>query len=158
LAQHVRRFTLRDWYDADDVQVKRKITQTRRGVDVLREAVFANSHSGKDFEKWMKRISGDHPDALLALLLPTLVRLEKFDLSLRSGYLYFDQMLTRAIAKEKPFDKQPLFPALKEFMHQPLWEWYIPAGSGKPMWQDRSISSKYIILFQSIPNIRSIFA
>jgi hypothetical protein len=154
-AQHVRQFTLRDMYSDDYDQTKSSENRTWKVEGVLREAVFANSHSGKDFEEWMMRISGDHPDALLAILLPTMVRLEKLGLMLRSDYPYFDRMLTRAIGKEKPFDSQLLFPVLKEFMHQPSLEWYTNRRFRD--WRHQSIGSKYIILFQSFPEIRSIY-
>jgi hypothetical protein len=157
LAQFVRQFTLRDAHERNDFPTTSNANWTGKVEGVLREAVFANSHSGKDFEEWIMRISGDHPDALLAILLPTMVRLEKLDLMLRSDYVYFDRILTRAIGKEKPFDKQPLYPVLKDFMHQASWEWYTSPRSGRSISRYQAIDSRYIILFQCFPQIRSIF-
>jgi hypothetical protein len=70
---------------------------------------------------------------------------------------YFDRMISRAVAKEKPFDKQPLFQVLTDFMHAPSWQPVTGIGSGDESWSPQPMSSKYVISFQNFPRIRSIF-
>jgi hypothetical protein len=153
LAQYVRQFTLRDPIDNFQPNGHQNRPLDVRGV--LREAIFSNSHSAEEFDEWTMHVASDHPDALLAILLPTMVKLEKLDLMLRNSPLYFDRMIVRAVAKQKPFDKQPLFPALKHFMHIPSWE----PGSifTKRSCDYQPMDSRYSTIFQSFPNICSIF-
>jgi hypothetical protein len=114
LAQHVRWFTLRDPYEYYDVQTPeyyREQTSLSKAEaydaeDVLREAVWASSHSGKDFEIWIWNVARDHTDALLTILIPTMVSLERLDLMIRhTQWQYFERMIRRAITNEKPFDR-----------------------------------------------------
>jgi hypothetical protein len=172
LAQYVRRFTLRDPYQYYEVPVpqeyyddhtNRSKTETLNVEDVLREAVWANSHSDQDFEKWMWSVSLNHPDALLAILLPTMGRLKKLDLMIRFGYWeYFERMVIRAVAHEKPFDRQPLFTTLTDFMHAASWELPSFQGfnngqfNGRP-WVMERVGFNYNIWFQRFPCVGSIF-
>jgi hypothetical protein len=156
-AHYVRRFTLRNQYDRNDFRAngnEKHRTLDVRGV--LKEAIFANSHSAGEFEQWMKHVADNHPDALLAILLPTMVRLEKLDMMIRLEYPYFDRMLMRGIAKEKPFDRLPLFPALTDFMHVASYE---SEDKSQPQtsFGYQAMSSKYSMLFQNFPCIRAIY-
>jgi hypothetical protein len=160
LAQHVRCFTVRDPfqgfdyddYDDWDVKTYHKETEVTDVSGVLRDAIYAYSHSPKEFEKWTWYVERGYPDALLALLLPTMARLEKLDIMLRPGYQYFDRMIMRAVTHEKPFDKTPLFQELTSFMHVSSWTPYPDLSHGFGQ-----IISDYTILFQSFPRIQSIF-
>jgi hypothetical protein len=87
----------------------------------------------------MWNVARDHTDAMLAIIFPTMVRLEKLDLILRFRYWqYFELMIRRAVAHEKPFDKQPLFMSLTDFMYVSSWdlpgvdEFYYRRFSGRP--------------------------
>jgi hypothetical protein len=157
LAQYVRRFTVRDPYQTPDPPSHDNKTELPDISGVLGDASFANSHTPEEVQEWTWHVGRDYPDAILALLLPTMVRLEKLDIMLRSGYRYFDRMIRRAVAHEKPFDCQPLFPALTEFMHLPSWEPDVVGGFNTLSWNFEPICSNYTILFQSFPRIRSIF-
>jgi hypothetical protein len=162
LAHCARQFTLRDPYDRRKPNFSRGY-QTSKVEGLLEEAILANSHSIEEYKGWVGIVSADGPDAILAILLPTMVRLEKLDLMLRPYYLYFDRMIIRAVTKEKPFDRQPLLPELTSFMHARSWEldYYNTTpdcyGRADPTWEHPPVSSKYSILFQNFPRIRSIY-
>jgi hypothetical protein len=159
VAQYVRRFTLRDPYNDKEVRIKGNENRIWAVSGVLEDAILANSHSSKESEQWMIDVSEDQPDALLAILLPTMVRLEKLDLMLRSHYPYFHRMIKRAIGKEKPFDREPLFTALTEFMHAASWNERWPDNQfGEVFLNHQLMTSQYSIMFQNFPRIRSIFA
>jgi hypothetical protein len=84
IAQHVRQFTLRDLLSK--VQPNSNTERTKLDVeDVLTEAIIASSHSTDESEEWMMDLAADHPNAILAILLPTMVKLEKLDLMLRGN-------------------------------------------------------------------------
>jgi hypothetical protein len=163
LAQYVGRFTLRDpyeYYNFENIGTENRASAVN---GVLREAVFANSHSEEEFGIWKGHVARDRPDALLAILLPTMVGLEKLDLILGCNWWqYFGRMLTRAVGHEKPFDKQPLFTRLTEFVHAASWD-LLPAGGilhnpfvSRP-WIPEPIGFDYNILFQNFPRVRSIY-
>lgn len=60
-----------------------------------------------------------HHDFILALLLPSLLNVEKvaLDLSLGKDYVFLERMMGRAARKEKTLDIQPLFQALTVFVY-----------------------------------------
>jgi hypothetical protein len=158
LAQSVRRFTLRDPHKIADLKTRSKENLAWDVSDsggVVKDAISANSYSVEEFDEWMIRVSEGYPDALLTILLPTMVRLKKLDLVLRPEYLYFERMLTRAIGRKKPFDRQPLFPELTEFMHAASWE--VDDSSPVDYSSPQPMSLKYSTLIQAFPCIRSIF-
>jgi hypothetical protein len=156
LAHYVRYFTLRD--PLSRAQPGSHHNQMLEVVGDLKEAVLSSSHSAGEFERWINDIEVGCPDALLAILLPTMVRLEKLDLMIRSDYSYFDRMITRAVNKKRPFDGQPLFSVLTNFMH--AQSWYLEEWDEYPDewdWYNQRMSFKYALLFQNFPRIRSIF-
>jgi hypothetical protein len=155
IAHQIRRFTLRQEHlYNDNANIHHSTRSSTREVrDILKEAISANSHSAEEVSEWMIHAVANDPDALLALLLPAMPRLEELDLTLRLDYLYFDRMLTRAIAKKKPFDKQPLFPALTDFMHVASVHYRF----GACHFNHHPMSSQYGLWFQNFPCIRSIF-
>jgi hypothetical protein len=155
-ARYVRRFTLRDPYDDRDVRTNSIKDQVSDVKGVLKEAIFANSHSAKEFETWTTHVTNNCSDALLAILLPTMVRLQELDLMIRSKYSYFDRMIMRGIAHEKPFDEYPLFATLIDFMHSGPYE---PAELDQidAPFRRQLMSPKYSVLFQNFPRVRSIF-
>jgi hypothetical protein len=155
LAQHVRHFTLRDPFSKARPNGNETQISDVRGA--LEEAIFAGSHSAEEFRKWIIGVVSDQPDAILAVLLPTMIRLEKLDLMLRSNYPYFDQMIIRAITKEIPFDRQPLFAEITAFMYTTSWKIDHKFGRRDPPWKNQPVRSNYAILFPNFPRIRSIF-
>ena len=60
-----------------------------------------------------------HYDLVLALLLPALLKVEilVLDLDIVCNTYYFEHMMRRAACREKPFDSQPSFQALRVFAH-----------------------------------------
>lgn len=62
-----------------------------------------------------------HHDLILALLLPSLLKVEKIVLDLKFGFHthYLERMIQKAARRERPFDIQPPFETLKVFEHSP---------------------------------------
>ena len=149
LAYLVRRLTMReefsDGYDSRFKVEEGLPANTVEVADIFKHAVEAASHNQEEEKEWLTHLSwADHADAMIALLLPALPRLEKLDLQLMYDSMYFERMLKRAGLREKPFDKQPAFLALKDFMHT----WYDEKYGMSPM---------YVAMFLRLPAIDRIF-
>lgn len=88
-------------------------------------AVDAWSVSKEEKNDWFVKLR--HPcsccyhDSIIALLLHLLLRVERVLLDMNVNFeipfLYFDRMMRRAVHREKPFDIQPPFEALRVFVH-----------------------------------------
>ncbi|MCJ1466661.1 hypothetical protein MMC07_005281 [Pseudocyphellaria aurata] len=81
-------------------------------------AICASSFSKQEEMVWL-RLLWDHPwkcppDAVVALILPALLKVEKLVLHMTVG-IYLGRMMHRAVRREKPFDIRPLFEGLKIF-------------------------------------------
>ena len=88
----------------------------------FKTVVNALSSSKEEANSWLRELSLTHKchhDALLALLLSVLLKVEKLVLNLEvsSGTHYLERMIRRAACRESPFDIQPPFEALTVFMH-----------------------------------------
>ncbi|MCJ1464765.1 hypothetical protein MMC07_003378 [Pseudocyphellaria aurata] len=88
--------------------------------EAFETAVRASSLSRQEEIIWL-RLLLNHPwkcpqDAVVALILPTLLKVEKLVLHMTIG-IYLGRMMRRAVRKEKPFDIRPLFEGLKIFEH-----------------------------------------
>ena len=74
------------------------------------------THSYEDeHDEWIQWLSARGVEgAWLALLIPSLPNLKRLDLTRPAcDDIYFTQMINRALSKEKPFETNPLFPALE---------------------------------------------
>ncbi|MCJ1318397.1 hypothetical protein MMC15_003725 [Xylographa vitiligo] len=112
---------------------------------IFKDAIKAASHDEEEEKQWLQHMKWpDHGDATLALLLPVLPNLKSLDLMLMSGCTYLDRMMRRVAMREKPFDKEPGFLALKDVMHTYCDEKY-------------GMDVKYIGMFMRLPSIRRIF-
>lgn len=147
LAQRVRQFTLRGHRDCwhGGVEPRDAAAECIEVDSVFRIAIKASSHSEAEEKQWLMHLSWlEHCDAVLALLLPALVKLEKLDLILTDDLPYFERMIRRASRREKPFDKQPAFQLLKDFMH--TYDDYI-----------YGLDPRYISPVMLLPSIRAIY-
>lgn len=91
----------------------------------LKTAVVASSLSKEEENNWLEQLSHTHrchSDSFLALLLPTLLMVERLEFDSNNGYCtcYLERMMQRAASREKPFDIQSPFKALKiiTFSHE----------------------------------------
>lgn len=84
----------------------------------------ASSLSAQEKLKCLGQFSHDHKsyhDFILALLLPTLLKVEKVVLHMQSSYdtHYLEEIIRRAAYRETPFDVQPPFQALTALVLSP---------------------------------------
>lgn len=149
LAQHVRHWTMRD---ANGL-LSRNMCQrggTARTVqvdEVLKMAIKASSHSTNEEALWLKHASWiDHGDAILALLLPVLVKLQTLELTLSFYDIdrYIERTIHRAARREKPFDNKPALGSLTNFMASSTSFKY-------------GTSSDYIAASMPLPSIHAVY-
>ncbi|MCJ1466662.1 hypothetical protein MMC07_005282 [Pseudocyphellaria aurata] len=105
-----------------------RITTTFPPIKVDRDEAFeiairASSLSKQEETSWM-RLLLNHPwkcppDAVVALILPALLKVEKLVLHMTVD-IYLGRMMRRAVRREKPYDIQPLFERLKIFEYSQL--------------------------------------
>lgn len=122
LAQHVRSWTMRDANGMKTRQTQRqgKTPRTVQVDEVLKAAIKASSSSEVEETEWLQHASWvDHGDAILALLLPVLVKLQTLDLKLSYTSTYIIRALQKASRGEKPFDAKPALECLTNLMATP---------------------------------------
>lgn len=87
----------------------------------FKTAISALNLSEEEVDSWLSEFSYTHDchhDLILALLLPTLIKMEKLVLDGEIGfYTYLEWMIRRAARRERPVDTQPPFEALTVFVH-----------------------------------------
>lgn len=93
---------------------------------VFKTAVNALRLSEEEESYWLRRLGqtqGCHPDLILALLLPALLKVKGVFLAMNVGFdtRYLEKVIGRAARREKPFDIQPAFEALKVFFHPTIY-------------------------------------
>ena len=80
LAQHVRHFTMREWFSCEGHSGEGG--QVEGPDQPIKTAIKAVSQSKEEEAEWLEEVSWNeatNEDAFLALLLPTLLNLEKLD-------------------------------------------------------------------------------
>lgn len=88
----------------------------------FKTAVNDSSYGQEEEITWVGKFKFSHichHDSTLALLLPTLLKVQKLDIRLRSGFsnYYLERMIGRAARRERPFGTRPPFEALTSFVH-----------------------------------------
>lgn len=127
VARMVRRFTIRDELTVGRLSKRKEISDEERPRtmevnDELRHAVKTTSHSKEEEREWLKHLSWvDHADSIVALLLPSLIRLQSLDLMLSTSPDYVKRMLRRVSRKERPFDQFSALNDLSDIMHSSYW-------------------------------------
>ena len=127
LARLVRCFEWRDeslqfeGMEQSEESEERVSSHTVEVDQTFKTAVTALGLPKKEEENWLRQLSHSrkcHPEVILALLLPALLGVEKLVLDLESSFTtpYLEQTIIRATHKERPFDIQPPFKALKVFL------------------------------------------
>lgn len=126
LAGLVRCFEFRGAWEESQIQESEESQELESSETVevdqtFKTAVSALSLSKKEEKKWLRQLSRAYecnPEAILALLLPALLGVEKLVLDLDSIFHtpYLEQTIIRAARRERPFDIQPPFKALTVFL------------------------------------------
>lgn len=134
LAKHVRAFTVNDvsYYpseeeeDSESEEPEESVEHlSSEVIDVdqaFKTAVNVLGLSKREEDDWLRELSRTckcHPDIILALLLPTLLKVEKVYLVMEAKFHIsnLEWIIHRAACREKPFDIQPAFQALRTFFH-----------------------------------------
>ncbi|MCJ1268912.1 hypothetical protein MMC22_008800 [Lobaria immixta] len=129
LAERVRSFTLviGPWSRMHPKKAKESgeseehvSPRTTKVAQAFATAVNASSLSKEEKSSCLGQFSHthkSHPDLILALLLPALLKVEKLvlDLPIDCDTHLLQQMIQRAACREKPFDIRPPFEALRAF-------------------------------------------
>lgn len=154
LARHVRRWTFHSSRisELQDHRIRKMSGMNNvRGSRVLVKAIKASNHSEEEETKWLKDTKcRDHRDAILALVLSILVKLQILDMQLMpwvpevEKISYLERMMHRAGRGEKSFDVNPAFHALTKIMY-------------KRANKKCGVSQRYIILSMSFPSIHAIY-
>ena len=138
----VRHLTIRK---EDKVQIHSSPCVEMEVEEVIKEAIKASSHSEQEEKNWLRHVSfSNDEDALLAIMLPTLVRLKKLDIITMEGMEYFERTMERVGRNRKPFDTQPTLIGLTDVVHHG--------------WSSWDISSSYLGLFLLLPAIQTLKA
>lgn len=149
LARLVRQFTMREGFShGHDSKRKEERGEEPEVVEVdsvFKQVIKASSCSEEEEREWLKNVSWtDHTDAILALVLPALINLERLDLFLECGIIYFKRIMRSAACRRKPFDTEPAFQNLKEFMHT----WFD---------DENGMSAEYAAMFLRLPAISAVY-
>ena len=153
-ASLVRCLTILDGSDdvaesSEDVTKRSIWVGLTEGEEVIKTAIKASSHSKEEEYMWLRDVGRpDNDDALLAIMLPTLVRLRKLDLKNMEGMNYFERTIARIGYGEKPFDIQPALSLLTDIVHTEHNAYH----------KDSAMSPKYIGLLLLLPAIQFIHA
>ena len=121
LASYVRSFALRGGNEfCNDIantrsETKGKNDEVEEVAEVFRVAVETSTQYLKERSGRMPELDEGKTDgALLALLLPALVKLERLDLKLSHPRHFYVEMMEKAAARETPFETQQPFLNLSE--------------------------------------------
>ena len=129
LARLVRHFTLQvtriSRPKAEDWGETRFEIMSRPDMAKLDQAFTLSKEEKANCLGQFCRTHNSHHDFILALLLPTLLKVEKLVVDVDDGSYrhieycsyYLEQMIHRAVRKERPFDVQQPFEALTVFIH-----------------------------------------
>jgi hypothetical protein len=83
-------------------------------MEVFRNWTREISHSEEEYAQWEQDLQQDVGEAWIALLLPLVRNVQHLRLVYPKENRYLDRMMQRAVQREKPFDTQPAFRALRE--------------------------------------------
>ena len=143
----VRRLTMRTEFLNQSNPDSSSYSETLEAVEVeevLKTTVKTLSHSDEEEKAWLEHASWKyHDDALFAIMLPSLIRLEILDILLADSLTYLTRTLTRIVYREKPFDTEPALTVLNTVMQ----------NSGLSIDQ-----TPLTALFSRLPAIKAIYA
>ena len=152
-ASFVRHLTMRNTLHGDNYfgykqQNEDFIIDTVEVEEVLETTIKASSHSNEEATEWLHYASyKTSSDALMAILLPLLNRLEKLDIMLGDNLKYFKRTLSRIGAKEKPFDTKSALTTLTDV-----------TLTCHNMGDGRGMEPTFLSLFIYLPAIKAVYA
>ena len=154
IANHVRTLTLCDkWPNNVALGPPSKCYLTKEGVEAAKEelnsslqrAVKSFSRSLQEEHTWIIDLTQmKHADAIIALLIPALTKLERLELPLAHAGFYYKRMIKRAMSNQEAVNIRPMFQSLQNV----IYDWNIDL---------KGVSSDSVSLLFNLPSIRSIY-
>ncbi|KAH1509868.1 hypothetical protein KXX06_006979 [Aspergillus fumigatus] len=112
LARAVRALDLSGWRTHSEAYEGTSVTVDE--MEVFRNWAQEISHSDEEYIQWEQDLQQDVAEAWMALLLPLVRNVQQLRLVYPKENKYLDRMMQRAVQREKPFDTQPAFRALRQ--------------------------------------------
>ncbi|KAF7156663.1 hypothetical protein CNMCM5623_000336 [Aspergillus felis] len=112
LARAVRALDLSEWRPQSQSYESNSVAAEE--MEVFRNWAQAISQSDEEYVQWEKDLQQDVDEAWMALLLPLVTNVQQLRLVYPKENRYLDRMMQRAVQREKPFDSQPAFRALRD--------------------------------------------
>ncbi|GFG17303.1 hypothetical protein IFM61392_09964 [Aspergillus lentulus] len=112
LARAVRALDLSGWRTQSEMYGSPSAAEEE--MEVFRNWAQEISHSDEEYAQWEQDLQQDIGEAWMALLLPLVRNVQQLRLVYPKENKYLDRMMQRAVQREKPFDTQPAFRALRE--------------------------------------------
>ncbi|GIJ98161.1 hypothetical protein Aspvir_000276 [Aspergillus viridinutans] len=111
LARAVRALDLSEWQTRSESSESTSVAAEE--MEVFRNWAQEISHSDEEYVQWEQDLQQDVEEAWIALLLPLVRNVQQLRLVYPKENKYLDRMMQRAVQREKPFDMQPAFRALR---------------------------------------------
>ncbi|KAH1589902.1 hypothetical protein KXX25_004660 [Aspergillus fumigatus] len=112
LARAVRALDLSGWRTHSEAYEGTSVTVDE--MEVFRNWAQEISRSDEEYIQWEQDLQQDVAEAWMALLLPLVRNVQQLRLVYPKENKYLDRMMQRAVQREKPFDTQPAFRALRQ--------------------------------------------
>ncbi|GIJ89209.1 hypothetical protein Asppvi_008139 [Aspergillus pseudoviridinutans] len=112
LARAVRALDLSGWRTRSESYESTSVAAEE--MEVFRNWAQEISHSDEEYVQWEQDLQQDVDEAWIALLLPLVRNVQQLRLVYPKENRYLDRMMQRAVQREKPFDSQPAFRALRD--------------------------------------------
>ncbi|RLM02032.1 hypothetical protein CFD26_109155 [Aspergillus turcosus] len=112
LARAVRALDLSGWRTRSEPYESTSMPAV--DMELFRNWAQEISYSDEEYVQWEQDLQQDDGEAWIALLLPLVRNVQQLRLVYPKENRYLDRMMQRAVQREKPFDTQPAFRALRE--------------------------------------------
>jgi hypothetical protein len=145
LARAVRALDLSGWRTQSEPYEGTSMTAAE--MEVFCNWAREISLSDEEYVQWEHDLQQDVEEAWMALLLPLVRNVQQLRLVYPKENKYLDRMMQRAVQREKPFDTQPAFRALREVSMGHLDDTLDSKGTYAP---------SQVLPFLQLPSMRAI--